>query len=61
VRICPSTGTVTGSVGWQEPSSRSEQFQHQLAPTAIDDVLGLDDMAVHRRQLILARDHDFSA
>ena len=37
---------------------RHEQLEHELAAAAVDDVLGLHHMPVHRRQLVLARDHD---
>ena len=35
-----------------------EELQHQLAAAAIDDVLRLEVVAVHRADLVAARDHD---
>lgn len=37
---------------------RGEQFDDQVGAAAVDDVLGLDVVPVHRRELVLARDHD---
>ena len=38
--------------------ARHEKFKHQIAAAAIDDVLGLEEMAVHGGNLTLAADHD---
>ena len=35
---------------------RAIQLDHQRRPAPVDDVLGLDDMGVHRRQLVLPAD-----
>ena len=38
---------------------RVVDFHDQVAAAAIDDVFGLDDMAMHRRHLPVARDQQF--
>src|SRR4029079_2728317 len=35
----------------------AEQFDHQRTPTTVDDVLGLEVVAMHGRILVLAGDH----
>ena len=34
------------------------ELEREHAAAAVDDILGFHDMAVHRRELVLARDHD---